>query len=466
MYDIGLIGLAVMGQNLVLNMESKGMSVAVYNRTAAKTEAFVQNEAKGKNIRAAYSVAELTSLLQKPRVVMIMVQAGAPVDAVIAELLANLEKGDIIIDGGNSFFKDTVRRTKQVTDAGLLYLGCGVSGGEEGALLGPSMMPGGSKEAYAIAGPYLEKIAAVADGSPCCAYLGQDGAGHYVKVTHNGIEYGDMQLICEAYALMRSLAGLTPKECAAVFAEWNTGELDSYLIEITADILARDDPDTGKPLVDVILDRAGQKGTGKWTSQEALDLGVPAETIAGAVFARTMTARKDERVHAAKALPGPSPVPVSERSAFLSALKDALYASKICSYAQGFSLMSAAGEAYGWTLDFGRIALLWRGGCIIRARFLGRIKDAYDRDAALPNLMLDPFFSGVLTSAQEGWRRVVCLAAENGVWAPCFMSALSYYDGYRSAVLPHNLLQAQRDYFGAHTYERTDKPGAFHTKWL
>ncbi len=466
MCDIGLVGLAVMGQNLVLNMERNGAHVAVYNRSRERTDGFLQTTAKGKSIYPAYSLPELVSMLSAPRKIMLMVQAGSPVDAVLDGLVPLLSKGDVVIDGGNSFFKDTVRRCKQMQEKGILFLGTGVSGGEEGALKGPSIMPGGSREAYALAGPLLEKISAQVEGKPCCAFLGPDGAGHYVKVTHNGIEYGDMQLICEAYQLMQGLLHMTPAECGATFAEWNRGELDSYLIAITADILMRVDEETGKPLVDVILDRAGQKGTGKWTSQEALDLGVPAETIAGAVFARCMTAIKDQRVAASAVLPGPAGGAQVNKAAVLADIRGALYAAKICSYAQGFALMSAAGEAYGWSLDFGTIAMMWRGGCIIRARFLTRIKEAYERDPKLPNLLLDPFFLKAVTDAQAGWRRVVSLAAERGVWAPCFMSALSYYDGLRCARLPHNLLQAQRDYFGAHTYERTDKPGAFHTVWV
>ncbi len=466
-YDIGLVGLAVMGQNLVLNMERNGYSVAVYNRSAGRTRAFMQGAAQGKNILPCETLQDLVGALRTPRKVMLMVQAGEPVDQTIGQLVPLLSRGDTIIDGGNSFFADTIRRSSILEEKGVHFLGTGVSGGEEGALKGPSIMPGGSPEAWAAAGEILTAIAARAEGSPCCAYLGPDGAGHYVKVTHNGIEYGDMQLICEAYDLMTRAMGLTPQQAGEVFAEWNRGDLDSYLIEITADILGRFDPETGKPMVDVILDAAGQKGTGKWTSQQALDLGVPASTIAEAVFARYLSALKEQRVAASKKLAGPSgAIALEDRQGALEDLRVALYASKICSYAQGFALMKEAGAQYGWDLDFGTIALMWRGGCIIRARFLGRIKEAYDRDARLENLMLDPFFADVLRHAQDGWRRTICRAATAGVSAPAFMSALSYYDGYRAERLPASLLQAQRDYFGAHTYKRVDREGSFHTEWM
>ena len=464
--DIGLIGLAVMGQNLVLNMERNGYKVAVYNRTASKTHDFVAGTAKGKNIAPFETLEGLVGALSKPRRIMLMVQAGAPVDASIDALLPLLDQGDVIIDGGNSFFADTIRRSKMLEEKGVHFLGTGVSGGEEGALKGPSIMPGGSKEAWSLAGDILTAIAARVEDAACCAYLGDDGAGHYVKVTHNGIEYGDMQLICEAYDLMTRALGLTPREAGEVFAQWNSGELDSYLIEITANILSRVDKETGKAKVDVILDSAGQKGTGKWTSQQALDLGVPAATIAEAVFSRYLSAVKNERVAASAVLAGPVPSFAGDKQAALDDLRNALYASKICSYAQGFALMKEAGRQYGWDLDFGTIALMWRGGCIIRARFLGRIKEAYDRDGALANLMLDPFFAQVLADAQDGWRRTVSLSAQAGVPAPAFMSALAYYDGYRAERLPASLLQAQRDYFGAHTYKRVDKEGDFHTEWL
>ncbi|MGI6200472.1 MAG: NADP-dependent phosphogluconate dehydrogenase [Christensenellales bacterium] len=465
--DIGLIGLAVMGQNLVRNMARHGYRVAVYNRTYAKTEAFLAGPARGEDIHSAATLPELVAMVKKPRRIMLMVQAGAPVDAMIDALIPLMEPGDVIVDGGNSFFKDTIRRAAKVEGAGLNYLGAGVSGGEEGALNGPSIMPGGTRRAWEMMGPVLRDISAkVAGGAPCCDYVGADGAGHYVKMTHNGIEYGDMQLISEAYFLMRELLGMAPAEMAEVFAQWNQGELDSYLIEITADILGRTDPQTGRPLVDVILDAAGQKGTGKWTSQEALELGVAAPTVAEAVFARCMSANKAGRVAAAPALAGPKRAFTGDRQAFIADIGRALYASKICSYAQGFDLMHQAAAQYGWDLRYGDIALLWRGGCIIRAQFLGRIKQAYDRDPDLANLLLDPYFTEVTAQAQDSWRNVVAQAALCGVAAPCFSSALSYYDAFRTANLPANLIQAQRDYFGAHTYRRVDMDGVFHTQWL
>ncbi|MBQ3865180.1 MAG: NADP-dependent phosphogluconate dehydrogenase [Clostridia bacterium] len=464
--DIGLIGLAVMGQNLVLNMERNGYTVAVYNRSPERTDTFMQTTAKGKNIVPAYTLSDFVTHLKSPRCVMLMVQAGKPVDSVLEQLVPLLEPGDTVLDGGNSFFPDTIRRSKELEGKGIHFLGTGVSGGEEGALNGPSIMPGGSKEAWERAGEILCRISAKAEGEDCCAYLGTDGAGHYVKMTHNGIEYGDMQLICESYAILRNVLGLSADECADVFDEWNRGELDSYLIEITKNILRRKDPDTGKPMVDVILDAAGQKGTGKWTSQQALDLGIAAPTIAEAVFARCISAIKDERVHASSILKGPDYIFTGDKAKAIEDVRKALYASKICSYAQGFALMRGAAQEYGWTLDFGRIALMWRGGCIIRARFLHSIKEAYDRDPNLPNLLLDPFFHRIIDDSQEAWRRVVCLCAAAGISAPSFTSALSYYDAYRSAVLPADLLQAQRDYFGAHTYKRKDKEGVFHTQWL
>jgi len=468
-YDIGLIGLAVMGENLVLNMESRGFSVAVFNRTVSKVDNFIGGRAKGKNIKGCHSIEELVENLAKPRKVMLMVKAGKPVDDFIDLLIPHLEKGDIIIDGGNSFFKDTIRRTKYVEEKGFLYIGTGVSGGEEGALKGPSIMPGGSPDAWPHVKPIFQAIAAkVADGTPCCEWVGDNGAGHYVKMCHNGIEYGDMQMICEAYMLMSRLLGMTADEMHEVFAEWNRGELDSYLIEITSHILAKKDSETGKPMVDVILDTAGQKGTGKWTSQSALDLGIPAQTIAEAVFARTMSAIKEERVAASRVLKGPEAGFEGDRSETVEMIRKALYASKICSYAQGFQLMRAAAEEYGWDLKFGEIALLWRGGCIIRAQFLGKIKEAFDRRPDLPNLLLDPYFQKVIEENQEAWRKVVSLAVANGIPVPAFSSALAYYDGYRTERLPANLLQAQRDYFGAHTYERVDRPRGefFHTEWL
>ena len=463
--DIGVVGMAVMGQNLALNIESRGYTVAVYNRTASTLHEFVRRAGDRRLVPAA-SVAEFAASLARPRRVLLMVQAGAAVDRVIADLQPHLEPGDIVIDGGNSYFVDTVRRARQAAAAGLRYIGTGVSGGEEGALLGPSIMPGGDPGAYREVEPILTAIAAKVDGDPCCTYIGADGAGHYVKMVHNGIEYGDMQLIGEAYSFMKLALGMSHAEMHATFAEWNRGELDSYLIEITTDILAKSDPETGAPLVEVILDQAGQKGTGKWTSASALDLGVPAPTIAEAVFARCVSALKQERVAAAERLRGPAATFSGDRAAFLEALRRALYASKICSYAQGFGLMRAAAAEHGWDLDYGAIAMIWRGGCIIRAKFLSKIRDAYERDPALANLLLDPYFTDIVHGGQERWREVVATAATIGIPVPAFSSALSYYDSYRSANLPANLLQAQRDYFGAHTYRRVDRDGVFHTEWL
>ncbi|MFN2218858.1 MAG: decarboxylating NADP(+)-dependent phosphogluconate dehydrogenase [Anaerolineae bacterium] len=466
--DIGIVGLAVMGENLILNMESKGFTVACYNRTVSKVKDFVAGRAKGKKIIGAHSVEELVEVLARPRRVMLMVKAGRPVDDFIEQLLPHLAEGDIIIDGGNSYFGDTIRRTRCVEEKGLLYIGTGVSGGEEGALHGPSIMPGGSPEAWPCVKPIFQAIAAkVADGKPCCDWVGRDGAGHYVKMVHNGIEYGDMQMIAESYFLMKHLLGMTPAEMHEVFEEWNEGELNSYLIEITGEILARVDDETGQPMVDVILDTAGQKGTGKWTSQSALDMGAPAPTVAEAVFARFMSAIKEERVAASEVLEGPVPGYDGDRVAMIEEIRQALYASKICSYAQGFQLMRAAAGEYGWDLDFGGIALLWREGCIIRAQFLERIKEAYDEDPDLANLLLAPYFKRAIDRSQKAWRRVVAVAVENGIPVPAFGSALAYYDGYRNPRLPANVLQAQRDYFGAHTYERVDKPRGeyFHTDW-
>ncbi|MBN2276091.1 MAG: decarboxylating NADP(+)-dependent phosphogluconate dehydrogenase [Bacteroidales bacterium] len=465
--DIGLIGLAVMGENLVLNMESKGFTVAVYNRTVEKVDRFVSGRGKGKNFIGTHSINEFVSSLKKPRKVMMLVKAGKAVDDLIDQLIPVLEPGDIIIDGGNSHFPDTNRRTKLIESKGLLYIGTGVSGGEEGALLGPSIMPGGSKAAWPHVKPIFQAIAAkVADGTPCCDWVGEDGAGHFVKMVHNGIEYGDMQLICEAYQLMRDLLDLSYDEMHNTFKGWNEGELDSYLIEITRDIMAFKDED-GKPLVEKILDTAGQKGTGKWTVVSALDAGVPLTLIGEAVFSRTLSAQKEERVIASGILKGIKPHFSGDKKAFVKDIHDALYASKIVSYAQGYVLMRTAAKEFGWDLNYGGIALMWRGGCIIRSAFLGKIKEAFDHNPGLTNLLLDPFFKEKIERSQEGWRRVVSTAFTNGIPVPSFASALAYYDGYRTERLPANLLQAQRDYFGAHTYERTDKPRGqfFHTNW-
>jgi 6-phosphogluconate dehydrogenase len=465
--DIGLIGLAVMGQNLVLNIASKGYSVSVYNRTSERTREFISGLAEGKSgIIATYTLEEFVSSLRKPRKVMLMVKAGNAVDAVIQELIPLLDIGDIIIDGGNSYFKDTIRRTEILAEKGILFMGVGVSGGEEGALKGPSIMPGGSKKAWEQVGGFLRDISAKVDGISCCDYIGPDGAGHYVKMVHNGIEYGDMQLISEAYFLMRELLGLSTHEIQLIFQKWNQGELNSYLVEITADILGKVDDDTGLPLVDVILDRAGQKGTGKWTSQEALELGVAIPTIAEAVFARCISAIKEERVAASKVLKGPPVESDGNKKQLIDDIGKALYASKICSYAQGFELLKHASIAYNWELNLGDIALLWRGGCIIRAQFLDRIKEAYTQNEKLDNLLLAPYFKEVIHNAQNSWRLVISLAAECGIPVPCVSSALTYYDSYRREILPANLIQAQRDYFGAHTYQRIDKKGVFHTHWV
>jgi 6-phosphogluconate dehydrogenase len=462
---VGVIGLGVMGRNLALNIERNGFPVAGFDIDAAK-QAEAKQAFAGKRAAVATSLGEFLGQLAPPRRILIMVPAGGPVDAVLRDLRPHLAKGDVVIDGGNSFFEDTRSRMQALAGTGILYVGTGVSGGEEGALKGPSIMPGGDPAAWPLVGPVLQKIAAKApDGAPCCEWMGPDGAGHFVKMVHNGIEYGDMQMIGEAYFLMQRALGLPPAEMQGIFAEWNQGELDSYLIEITAAILGRQDPETGKPMVDVILDTAEQKGTGKWTSQAALDLGVPAQTIATAVFARTMSALKQERVAAAKVLTGPTTTFEGDRKVFVRMIRDALYASKICSYAQGFQLLRAADAHYRWGLKFGTIASIWRAGCIIRARFLGKIKEAYDRDAKLPNLLLDPYFSGAIRDASAGWRQVVATASEVGVPVPAFGSALAYYDSYRTAVLPANLLQAQRDFFGAHTYRRNDRDGVFHTEW-
>ncbi|MFW5857451.1 MAG: NADP-dependent phosphogluconate dehydrogenase [Planctomycetota bacterium] len=462
--DIGLYGLAVMGENLALNIESRGYTISVFNRTVEKVDPFVRERAADRNVVGCHSVEEFVASLSRPRKIIMMVKAGEAVDQTIERFAPHLEEGDILIDCGNSFFLDTERRARALAGRGLRYLGVGVSGGEEGALKGPAIMPGGDRAAYdEVAAVFTDAAAKVADGV-CCAYVGPGGAGHYVKMVHNGIEYGDMQLICEAYALMKDVLGLEEQEMSAIFAEWNRGDLDSYLIEITADILGQTDPDTGKPMTEVILDTAGQKGTGKWTSQSALDLGVPAPTIAEAVFARCLSARKDERVAAADKLRGPRAGFRGNRDRFVSDVRDALYASKICSYAQGFALMQAASEEYGYELNFREIPLIFRGGCIIRAVFLDRIRDAFKKKG-VKNLLMAPYFRSALRKAQGGWRRVAATAIKLGVPTPAFQSALAYYDGYRTARLPANLLQAQRDYFGAHTFQRVDREGTFHHQW-
>jgi 6-phosphogluconate dehydrogenase len=465
--DIGLIGLAVMGENLVLNMESKGFSVAVYNRTASKVNSFIQGRGAGRKITGCSSLAELAAALSIPRKVMIMVKAGKAVDDVIEQLLNVFDKGDIIIDGGNSNFRDTIRRTTYVESKGLLYIGTGVSGGEEGALTGPSIMPGGSQAAWPELKQIFQAISAKAEGGiPCCEWIGENGAGHFVKMVHNGIEYGDIQLICETYDLMKSLLGLSYDEMGKVFDEWNRGSLGSYLIEITRNIFRYRDED-GQPLVEKVLDTAGQKGTGKWTGIAALEFGVPLTLIGEAVFSRCISAAKDERLRASKIFSSPKPLPPADKGAFIKDLEKALYAAKVVSYAQGYLLMREAAREHKWNLNYGAIAMIWRGGCIIRSVFLGKIKEAFDKKPDLENLLLDPFFSGIIEDAQVSWRRVVSAAAQNGISAPAFASALAYFDGYRSERLPANLLQAQRDYFGAHTYERVDRPRGefFHTNW-
>lgn len=464
--DIGLIGLAVMGENLVLNMESKGFSVSVYNRTSKKVQDFINGRGKGKNIYGASSLQDLVSSLSTPRKVMLMVKAGQAVDDFIENLIPLLEPGDIIIDGGNTHYPDTNRRTALVESKGLLYIGTGVSGGEEGALKGPSLMPGGSKKAWEQIKPIFTTICAQVEDGPCCDWVGENGAGHFVKMVHNGIEYGDMQLICECYHIMKDMLKMSNHEMSKVFAEWNKGDLDSYLIEITRDILGYKDKD-GNEVVDLILDTAGQKGTGKWTAIAALDHGVPLTLIGEAVFARCLSAQKEERVAASKILAGPSPEFTGNKKEFIEDLRKALFASKIISYAQGYTLMHSAALEYGWDLNYGGIALMWRGGCIIRSAFLGKIKEAFTNNPSLDNLLLDPYFSQKTKDAQQSWRRVVSHAVINGIPAPALTSALSYYDGYRCERLPANLLQAQRDYFGAHTYERIDKLRGefFHTNW-
>jgi 6-phosphogluconate dehydrogenase len=467
--DFGLIGLAVMGENLALNVESRGYKVAVFNRTTSKVDELMAGRAAGKNFVGCHSLEELVANLATPRKVMLMVKAGPAVDALIDTLIPLLSPGDILIDGGNTYFHDTERRTKYVEEQGLLFVGTGVSGGEEGALKGPSMMPGGSPDAWPAVRPIFQAISAKVgpnDDIPCCEWVGPRGAGHYVKMVHNGIEYGDMQLICEAYFMMREALGLSNDELYDVFAEWNRGDLDSYLIEITRDIFSVKDGDTGEFLVDKILDRAGAKGTGKWMSQLALDLGVPSTLVTEAVYARCLSAMKESRVRASKVLTGPTGKYDGDVREFIEQIRQALYASKICSYAQGFVQLQHAAQEHDWPLDYGNCALLWRGGCIIRAKFLDRIKEAFEADPQLENLLVAPYFRDAVDQAQDAWRNVVATAARLGIPVPAFAAALAYYDGYRRDRLPANLLQAQRDYFGAHTYERVDKEGTFHTEWL
>ncbi|MES1956404.1 NADP-dependent phosphogluconate dehydrogenase [Salinisphaera hydrothermalis] len=463
---IGVIGMAVMGRNIALNIESRGYAVSIYNRSREKTDE-VMAEAEGRNLVPTFSLEEFVESLEKPRRVLMMVKAGAGTDKVIEQIKPLLDDGDILIDAGNTFFQDTIRRNKELAESGLHFIGTGVSGGEEGALKGPSIMPGGQKEAYDMVAPILEEIAARApDGTPCVTYIGPDGAGHYVKMVHNGIEYGDMQLISESYAMLKHVVGMSNAELAETFAEWNTGELDSYLIEITAQIFTKKDDETGNDLVDMVLDRAAQKGTGKWTSQSALDLGVPLPLITESVFARVLSSLKTERMAASKQLTGPKPsVDVGDRAAFIEAVRKALYFSKIISYAQGFAQMRAAAEEYDWPLDYGAIAGIFRAGCIIRARFLQKITDAYENNPELTNLLLDPYFKDIADRYQDALREVVGTAVKAGVPVPCFASAIAYYDGYRAERLPANLLQSQRDFFGAHTFERVDKDGSFHAQW-
>ncbi|EME8071598.1 NADP-dependent phosphogluconate dehydrogenase [Enterococcus faecium] len=465
--QIGVVGMAVMGKNLALNIESRGYSVALFNRTGAKTTAVVE-EHPDKNFKATYTIEEFVESIEKPRRILLMVKAGPATDATIQELLPHLDKGDILIDGGNTFFKDTMRRNEELANSGINFIGTGVSGGEEGALKGPSIMPGGQKEAYALVAPILERISAKAeDGAPCVTYIGPNGAGHYVKMVHNGIEYGDMQLIAESYDLMKNILNLSVEEMADIFKEWNQGELDSYLIEITADILTRkDDEGTGKPVVDVILDAAGNKGTGKWTSQSALDLGVPLPLITESVFARYISAYKEERVQASKILSRTNDFEFTgDKKELVEKIREALYFSKIMSYAQGFAQLRVASKEFDWDLPFGEIAKIWRAGCIIRARFLQKITDAYDKNPEIENLLLDDYFVEITKKYQQSVRDVVALAVQAGVPVPTFSSAIAYFDSYRAERLPANIIQAQRDYFGAHTYERVDKEGIFHYSW-
>ncbi|HAP9816135.1 TPA: NADP-dependent phosphogluconate dehydrogenase [Enterococcus faecium] len=465
--QIGVVGMAVMGKNLALNIESRGYSVALFNRTGAKTTAVVE-EHPDKNFKATYTIEEFVESIEKPRRILLMVKTGPATDATIQELLPHLDKGDILIDGGNTFFKDTMRRNEELANSGINFIGTGVSGGEEGALKGPSIMPGGQKEAYALVAPILEQISAKAeDGAPCVTYIGPNGAGHYVKMVHNGIEYGDMQLIAESYDLMKNILNLSVEEMADIFKEWNQGELDSYLIEITADILTRkDDEGTGKPVVDVILDAAGNKGTGKWTSQSALDLGVPLPLITESVFARYISAYKEERVQASKILSRTNDFEFTgDKKELVEKIREALYFSKIMSYAQGFAQLRVASKEFDWDLPFGEIAKIWRAGCIIRARFLQKITDAYDKNPEIENLLLDDYFVEITKKYQQSVRDVVALAVQAGVPVPTFSSAIAYFDSYRAERLPANIIQAQRDYFGAHTYERVDKEGIFHYSW-
>lgn len=464
--QIGVVGMAVMGKNLALNIESRGYTVSIFNRTGSKTEAVVA-EHPDKKLVPTYTIEEFVASLEKPRRILLMVQAGKGTDATIQGLLPHLDAGDVLIDGGNTFFKDTMRRNEELAESGINFIGTGVSGGEEGALLGPAIMPGGQKEAYDLVAPILEKIAAVAeDGEPCVTYIGPNGAGHYVKMVHNGIEYGDMQLIAESYDVLRKVVGLSVDEVAEVFAEWNKGELDSFLIEITANALTKKDPETGKPMVDIILDRAGNKGTGKWTSQSALDLGVPLPLITESVFARYISALKEERVAASEILPKPAEYSFDgDKAVLVENIRKALYFSKIMSYAQGFAQMRTASEEYDWNLQYGEIAKIFRAGCIIRARFLQKITDAYDKNPELKNLMLDDYFMDITKNYQDAVRDVIGIAVKSGVPVPTFSSAIAYYDSYRAASLPANIIQAQRDYFGAHTYERTDRSGTFHFDW-